>query len=110
MTGMGGSGFTVSRDTVLQIGKAFNDEAERMAQKVAGYRGQMNTQPALGDPASADFRDGLTARLVGDADSYLARADGYVTELRSAADQCRAAAMAYGYSEDEITSVFGGRS
>jgi hypothetical protein len=106
----GGSGFTVNRDNVLQIGKAFATEADRMADRLARYHQEMRTSPALGDPASGDFRNGLTAKLVGNTDSYLARAGQYVEALRSAATQCRAAALAYGYSEDEITSVFGGNS
>jgi hypothetical protein len=104
----GGPGFMVNEDNVLQIGKAFRTEAARLAKRVDEHSQRMITVPALGDPASRDFADGLNAKLVRNADSYISRAREYVTELEKAADQCKAAALAYGYTEDEISAGFSG--
>jgi hypothetical protein len=104
----GGSGFVVDKDNVLRIGGAFRDEAERLRRRVEGYAERMLTRPALGDPASQDFAAALNGRLVHDTDSYLNRARAYVAELRGVADQCAATALAYGYTEEQITAAFGG--
>lgn len=106
--GSTGDGFSVNRDNVLQIGGAFAVEAKRMQDKLDTCREQMITSPALGDPASGDFALALNRRLVLDDDSYVNRAQGYVDELVSVAEQCAAAALAYGHTEDDIESMMRG--
>jgi hypothetical protein len=103
-----GTGFAVNRDNVLRIGGAFAVEAKRMQDRLDGYRERMITSPALGDPASADFADALNRRLVLDDDSYVNRAQGYVDELVNVAEQCAAAALAYGHTEDDVESMMRG--
>jgi hypothetical protein len=102
------AGFTISRDNVLEIGRAFVDEADRLQGRLQQHRAAMFTQPALGDPASADFAGALNTRLVTAPNSYVNRAQAYIDELRRVADQCAAAAKDYGFTEERIAAAMSG--
>ncbi len=65
-----------------EISAAFAEEADRMAERLREHAARMVTEPALGDPASADFAAALNRRLGHGDDSYLGRARQYVEELR----------------------------
>jgi len=104
----GGAGFTVGQDNVLQIGRAFVDEANRLQERLRQHSAAMVTQPALGDPASADFAGALNTRLVTAPDSYVNRAQAYIDELRRVAAQCAVAARDYGFTEEQIASAMSG--
>jgi hypothetical protein len=101
-------GRTISRDNVLQIGRAFADEASRLQERLRLHGKRMFTEPALGDPASVDFATALNARFVRDPDSYLNRAQDYIDELTKVAEQCAAAAKAYGFTDEQIASTING--
>lgn len=104
----GGAGFMVNRDNVLQIGRAFAEEAARLQTRLNEYSGKMITKPALGDPASTDYAAALNRKLVGAEDSYVKRAQGYIDELNGVARQCAAAAQEYGYTDEQIGSAMRG--
>jgi hypothetical protein len=103
-----GAGFTVSRVNVLQLGRAFADEASRLQERLRVHSTRIVTEPARGDPASADFATALNAKLVRDPDSYLNRAQDYIDELTKLAEQCAAAAKAYGFTDGQIASAMSG--
>ncbi|OLF14006.1 hypothetical protein BLA60_02170 [Actinophytocola xinjiangensis] len=102
------AGFMVNEQNVLEIGRAFEAEAGRMEQRLVRHEARMRTEAALGDPASRDFAPALNQLLVEGQDSYLNRARAYVAELLGVARQCRDAALAYGYTEDEIAQAMRG--
>ncbi|GAB3435139.1 hypothetical protein [Actinophytocola sediminis] len=99
------AGFTVNEENVLEIGRAFEAEATRLADRLDRHSARLRTVAALGDPASRDFAPALNARLVEGDGSYVNRALAYVEQLRGVAEQCRASALAYGYTEDEVASA-----
>lgn len=107
VTGVG-AGFMVNRENVLQIGGAFAAEAARLRARLDEHEARMLTEPALGDPASADFADALNERLVYGADSYVSRARAYVDELDNVARQCAEAARDYGFTDEEIQAAMDG--
>ncbi|WP_459716055.1 hypothetical protein [Actinophytocola sp. KF-1] len=73
------------RENAQEIGAAFAGEADRMAARLRELAARMVTEPALGDPASADFAAALNRRLTDGDGSYLGRARQYVEELRAVA-------------------------
>jgi hypothetical protein len=103
-----GVGFMVNRDTVVQIGAAFAAEATRLRARLDEHRVTMRTEPALGDPASADFAAALNEKLVDGADSYLSRAQAYADELDGVAEQCAQAARDYGFTDEQIQATMRG--
>jgi hypothetical protein len=102
------AGFKVNQDNVLEIGRAFESEAARMAGRLARHSARMRTGAALGDPASRDLAPALNERLVDGEGSYVNRARAYVEQLRGVAEQCRASALAYGHTEDEVEAAMRG--
>lgn len=103
-----GVGFMVNRENVLRIGGAFAAEAARFQARLAEHEARMRTEPALGDPASADFANALNERLVDGADSYVSRARAYIDELTGVAEQCAAAARDYGFTDEQVQATMKG--
>jgi hypothetical protein len=95
-----------NRDNVLQIGALIQRKAEELQERVEYHARRMITEPALGDPASADGARVLNEKLVFATDSYANRARQYVRNLFDAVEQCRAAARDYGYTDEQIEAAF----
>ncbi|MCP2169318.1 hypothetical protein [Goodfellowiella coeruleoviolacea] len=108
--GAGGGEVTVTRDNVLQVAKLCQDEANRMRMSVDDRARQLRSEPALGDPVSADLADVLNERLIEAPDSYIARARQYVANLLATADELVVTAKSYGYTDDDIARALGGNA
>lgn len=96
-------GFQVDRDTVLQTGAALLAEAHRLEKLVRSHRPALRMQPPAGDLVSGPAADEFNTKIQALADQC--EADARV--LTAAAVKLADDARRYGFTEQEITAVFG---
>ncbi|MCP2259691.1 hypothetical protein LX15_003397 [Streptoalloteichus tenebrarius] len=86
-----GATVRVNKDDVLQAAADFDSEANRLEERVAYYPGEMTAaaKPVLRDPGSRDVSNVLKKKLREDGTSYINRAQEYVRQLRTVANQLR---------------------
>ncbi|MCP2168283.1 hypothetical protein [Goodfellowiella coeruleoviolacea] len=98
----GGGKVTVNKDNVLQIAKLFQDKAIQLYETVDRRANRMRSKPAWDDPVSKDMARVLNYRLIDASDSYISRARQYADNLADTAEELKATAKSYGYTDEDI--------
>jgi hypothetical protein len=104
-----GGQITVNHDTVLQVGKVIHDQWQHLnditLQKVQNLDVGVLGQDLVSQAATAEWVKILSTN----DDSYVKRITQYIEGLGKLADNLKAAAYQYGYTEEEITAAFGAK-
>lgn len=101
--------FHVNKDNVLKAGAIIQDQAVLLRQALtrAQYTLQVHVDSGTAGEVSANIAALWNRRLTTDKDSYAGRIAEYVDSLDRLAVQLKESAKQYGYTEEEITTVFG---
>ncbi|XVV03638.1 hypothetical protein ACQPW3_41065 [Actinosynnema sp. CA-248983] len=102
-----GAKFEVSKDTVLKAGKVIQEQSYELTLAYVNALRGLRIETSGLDEVNADIAEAWNDRLVLHSESYAARVDGYIKSLNQLAEQLRAVAVQYGYTEDEINSAMG---
>ncbi|RAS68336.1 hypothetical protein C8D87_102401 [Lentzea atacamensis] len=101
--------FHVNKDNVLKAGAVIQDQAEVLGQALVAA--QRNLLVHVDEKSAGEVSANIAAlwnrRLTTDKDSYVGRIADYVTSLEKLAQQLKESAKQYGFTEEEITTVFG---
>ncbi len=106
---VGGGQLTVNHDTVLQAGKIISDQFDQLNTITRGKLENMQVGVLGQDLVSLAATDQWAKILVTNDDSYSNRIMQYIAGLGKLADQLKAAAKQYGFTEEEITAAFGAK-
>lgn len=109
MAGPSTQSFHVNKDNVLKAGAVIQDQASLLSQAVARarYTLRVHVDGQTAGEVSANIAALWNRRLTTDDDSYLGRIEKYVESLDHLAAQLKESAKQYGFTEEEITTVFG---
>lgn len=106
-----GQKFEVTKETVLQAAKIISDQAEVLANKLNNSERELLVDlPAGSDPVNESIAMAWNSRLVGDEQTYAGRISQYIASLDDLVAQLKAAAVQYGFTEEEVTAAFGATS
>jgi hypothetical protein len=97
---------TVNQDNVLQAAKIINDVLNTEGRDIAQNLARLSVAPPAQDVVSVQAAQQWNARLVTDPDSYANRVNQYLQSLQQVADNLRASALNYGYTEQQIADAF----
>lgn len=105
--GISGGHLTVNHDTVLQVGKIIHDHWQQLnditLQKVLNLQVGVLGQDLVSQAATDEW-----VKIIADNDdSYTKRIAQYIDGLGKLADQLKAAAQQYGFTEEQIKDAFG---
>jgi hypothetical protein len=107
--GVSGGQITVNHDTVLQVGKVIHDQWQQLTDitvpKMAFMKVGVLGEDLVSQAATAEW----AKILVSNDDSYAKRIQQYIDGLGKLADNLKAAAYQYGFTEEEITAAFGAK-
>ncbi|MGI5504078.1 hypothetical protein [Lentzea sp. CA-135723] len=108
-SGPSSQNFHVNKDTVLKAGVIIQEQAEvlQRALRMAKRDLQVHVGEDSAGMVSANVAGLWNRRLMTDDDSYVERIAQYVESLDHLAAQLQQSAKQYGFTEDEITNVFG---
>jgi uncharacterized protein YcfJ len=109
MAGASSQTFHVNKDTVLKAGKIIQDQAAKLRPELTEAKRtlRVHVDGASAGIVSQDIASLWNKRLTTDHDSYVQRIAQYIENLEKLAEQLQQSAKQYGYTEEEITSVFG---
>ncbi|GAA3636863.1 hypothetical protein GCM10022267_24230 [Lentzea roselyniae] len=101
--------FHVNEDNVLKAGAVIQDQAEVLKRALlsAQRRLEVHVNAATAGEVSANIAGLWNRRLTTDEDSYVGRIAQYVETLENLATQLKESAKQYGFSDEEIATVFG---
>lgn len=101
--------FHVNKDNVLKAGAVIQDQAKALqtALKKAQRELAVHVDTDTAGVVSANIAGLWNRRLTTDNDSYVGRIEQYVVTLDNLAAQLKESAKQYGFTEEEITTVFG---
>ncbi|WP_199440430.1 hypothetical protein [Umezawaea beigongshangensis] len=99
--------FEVDKETVLQAGRIVSDQADKLRLAASDARRDLRIDLRNADEVNASVAEAWNSRLVTADNSYNARVGEYVDSLDGLAEQLRAAAKTYGYTDEEISQFFG---
>jgi hypothetical protein len=102
-----GGQITVNHDTVLQVGKVIQDQWQQLNDITRPKLNGLRVASIGDDKVSAAATTAWNAVLSTNNDSYQKRIEQYIDGLKALADNLRAAAQQYGYTEEQITDAFG---
>lgn len=108
MAGASSQKFHVNKDNVLKAGLIIQDQAEVLNRALRSAKRDL--QVHVGESSgivSADISGLWNRRLMTDEDSYVGRIEQYVETLDKLSAQLQQSAKQYGFTEEEITTVFG---
>ena len=97
---------TVSKDNVLQAAQIINDVLNSEGRDIQQNLARLSIAPPAQDVVSVQAAQQWNARLVTDPDSYANRVNQYLQSLQQVADNLRATALNYGYTEQQIADAF----
>ena len=97
---------TVNQDNVLQAAKIINDVLNSEGRDIQQNLARLSVAPPAQDVVSVQAAQQWNARLVTDPDSYANRVNQYLQSLQQVADNLRATALNYGYTEQQIADAF----
>jgi ribosomal protein L10 len=97
---------TVNQSNVLQAAKIINDVLNNEGRNVQQNLARLSVAPPAQDVVSVQAAEQWNARLVTDPDSYANRVNEYLQSLQTVADNLRATAAQYGYTEQQIADAF----
>jgi hypothetical protein len=107
--GISGGQITVDHDTVLQVGKIIHDQWQHLNDvtipKVTLIQVGVLGEDLVSQAATAEW----SKILYSNDDSYAKRIHQYIDGLGKLADNLKAAAYQYGFTEEEITAAFGAK-
>lgn len=98
--------FHVDKDTVLKAGKIIEQQYDKLEKAYRRNVGKLRI-PATSDQVTADVVEAWNDRLVYHDDSYANRITRYMEALLSLSEQLRTSAQQYGFTDEEVTAVFG---
>ena len=101
--------FHVDKDNVLKAGTIIQAQAEvlQTALKKAQRELAVHVNADTAGVVSSNIAGLWNRRLATDEDSYVGRIEQYVVTLENLATQLKESAKQYGFTDEEITSVFG---
>ncbi|HEY0495619.1 MAG TPA: hypothetical protein VGD48_07725 [Kutzneria sp.] len=102
-----GGQITVNHDTVLQVGKIIQDQYDQLSKITKAKLIDLQVTKIGDDKISQAATKAWNEALVTNDDSYHNRITQYIDGLGQLADNLRAAAQQYGYTEEQITDAFG---
>lgn len=102
----GSSFFRVNQDNVLQAHQRVQRAVDQLNDRIRAIAPNMRLEQMGGDPVSRDAVVAFNYRMTDGPDSYLNRARQYQRNLQAGADQLRASALSYGYTEEDIARGF----
>jgi ribosomal protein L10 len=97
---------TVNQDNVLQAAQIINDVLNNEGRNIQQNLARLAVAPPAQDVVSVQAAQQWNARLVTDPDSYANRVNQYLQSLQQVADNLRATALNYGYTEQQIADAF----
>lgn len=109
MSGPSTQSFHVNKDNVLKAGTIIQDQAEELRRALvkAERSLRVHVDSNSAGEVSANIAGLWNRRLTTDNDSYIGRIEKYVESLDNLAAQLKESAKQYGFTEEEITTVFG---
>ncbi len=109
MAGPSTQSFHVNHDNVLKAGEVIQDQARMLRQALVRAQRTLlvRVDGATAGEVSANIAALWNRRLATDDDSYVGRIEKYVESLDNLAGQLKESAKQYGFTEEEITTVFG---
>jgi hypothetical protein len=102
-----GGQITVNHDTVLQVGKIIQDQWQQLHDITERKLYDLQIAKIGDDEVSKAATTAWNKLLNTNPDSYANRIKQYIDGLKTLADNLRAAAHQYGYTEEQITDAFG---
>ncbi|WP_330272011.1 hypothetical protein OG205_34045 [Lentzea sp. NBC_00516] len=108
-SGPSSQNFHVNKDNVLKAGVIIQGQAAelRTALNAARRKLLVNVDAQSAGTVSSNIAGLWNRRLMTDEDSYAGRIAQYVESLEKLGAQLQQSAKQYGYTEEEITTVFG---
>ncbi|HEY4453260.1 MAG TPA: hypothetical protein VGN81_03025 [Pseudonocardiaceae bacterium] len=97
---------TVNSENVLQAAKIINDVLNSEGRDIQQNLARLSIAPPAQDVVSVQAAQQWNARLVTDPDSYANRVNQYLQSLQQVADNLKATALNYGYTEAQIADAF----
>ncbi|HEY4019433.1 MAG TPA: hypothetical protein VGM75_12145 [Pseudonocardiaceae bacterium] len=97
---------TVNQDNVLKAAQIINDVLNSEGRDIQQNLARLSIAPPAQDVVSVQAAQQWNARLVTDPDSYANRVNQYLQSLQQIADNLRATALNYGYTEQQIADAF----
>jgi ribosomal protein L10 len=97
---------TVNKDNVLQAAQIINDVLNNEGRDIQQNLARLAIAPPAQDVVSMQAAQQWNARLVSDPDSYANRVNQYLQSLQQVADNLRATALNYGYTEQQVADAF----
>jgi hypothetical protein len=107
--GLTSGNFTVTKDNVLAAAKIITTQADALEGMLRDSRESLRIVPPGDDDVSTRIAPAWNDLLVHNSDSYVIRIREYIDGLRNLANQCAESARAYGHTDEEIATVFGGQ-
>lgn len=101
--------FHVNKDNVLKAGAVIQDQAEVLKRELKNAKRRLlvHVDGQSAGMVSADIAALWNRRLTTDDDSYVGRIEQYVETLDALAVQLKESAKQYGFTDEEISTVFG---
>ncbi|MFI6098573.1 hypothetical protein ACIA8G_23710 [Lentzea sp. NPDC051213] len=101
--------FHVDKDNVLKAGTVIQDQADVLKRALisAQRKLEVHVNADSAGVVSANIAALWNRRLTTDEDSYVGRIVQYVESLENLAIQLKESAKQYGFTDEEITTVFG---
>ena len=108
-SGPSSQNFHVNKDNVLKAGVIIQDQAEVLnrALRSAKRKLEVHVDAESAGIVSSNVAGLWNRRLMTDDDSYVGRIAEYVESLEKLATQLQQSAKQYGFTEEEILTVFG---
>lgn len=109
MSGASTQSFHVNKDNVLKAGVIIQDQAEVLRRQLnyAKREIRVHVDEHSAGKVSANIASLWNRRLMTDNDSYMGRILQYVETLDALAAQLKESAKQYGFTDEEISTVFG---
>ncbi|MGO1053710.1 hypothetical protein [Crossiella sp. CA198] len=98
----------VSREQVLQAYSIFMNEGQNLRIELQQLQDKLRVPPCGGDPVSEDSANLMTWRFVDAPDSYYNRYSGLADSFMETAEQLRASAKEYGFTDEDIAGALKG--
>lgn len=108
-SGPSAQSFHVDKDNVLKAGTLIQGQAEVLKRALlkAKYQLEVHVDANTAGMVSANIAGLWNRRLMTDSDSYVGRIEQYVETLDNLSMQLKESAKQYGFTDEEITTVFG---
>jgi len=109
MSGPSTQSFHVNKDNVLKAATIIQGQAKELRHALVSAQRtlRVHVDGSTAGEVSANIATLWNRRLTTDDDSYVGRIEKYVESLDHLAAQLKESAKQYGFTEEEITTVFG---